>query len=253
MLPTSWTSGTFMEYYTEQLQNTYVKKGSDGESVGRLRSLQLKRKLIDWRCGKPKWLTESFAKLFAIRHAIKALSSLPLLNSQYHVHHTVCFIHYSVFHFGDRKMCWQNMWLARDESRASCEKSVVLGLWFSPIQDLGGRGVTSAQIKLSSKKRAGECPGLWDSRETGGQPAAIRKAHKSTAAGWWMVFKLALMEVPKSLRNWILSWKMKGDPLQRWSPLPRLGYQTHFHQGPHQPRGCLQRAECNFNSLTAKE
>ena len=22
---------------------------------------------------------------------------------------------------------------------------------------------------------------------------------------------------------------------------------------PHQPRGCLQRAECNFNSLTVKE
>ena len=31
------------------------------------------------------------------------------------------------------------------------------------------------------------------------------------------------------------------------------GCQTHFHQGPHQPRGCLQRAECNFNSFTVKE
>ena len=27
------------------------------------------------------------------------------------------------------------------------------------------------------------------------------------------------------------------------------GYQTHFHQGPHQPRGCLQRAECNFRTV----
>ena len=27
------------------------------------------------------------------------------------------------------------------------------------------------------------------------------------------------------------------------------GCQTHFHQGPHQPRGCLQRAECNFKTL----
>ena len=23
-------------------------------------------------------------------------------------------------------------------------------------------------------------------------------------------------------------------------------YKIHFHQGPHQPRGCLQRAECNL-------
>ena len=29
--------------------------------------------------------------------------------------------------------------------------------------------------------------------------------------------------------------------------------QTHFHQGPQQFRTCLQRAECNFNSLTVKE
>ena len=27
---------------------------------------------------------------------------------------------------------------------------------------------------------------------------------------------------------------------------PRQGCQTHFHRGPHQPRGCLQRAEYNF-------
>ena len=26
------------------------------------------------------------------------------------------------------------------------------------------------------------------------------------------------------------------------------GCQTRFHQGPHQPRGCLQRAECNFRT-----
>ena len=30
------------------------------------------------------------------------------------------------------------------------------------------------------------------------------------------------------------------------------GCQTHFHWRPHQPRGCLQRAECNFNSLTLR-
>ena len=26
------------------------------------------------------------------------------------------------------------------------------------------------------------------------------------------------------------------------------GCQTHFHQGPHQPPGCLQRAKCNFRT-----
>ena len=32
------------------------------------------------------------------------------------------------------------------------------------------------------------------------------------------------------------------------------GCQTHLHhRGPHQPLGCLQRNECNFNSLTIKE
>ena len=36
------------------------------------------------------------------------------------------------------------------------------------------------------------------------------------------------------------------------------GYQTHFHRGPHQPRGCLKRAnvilglyKCNY-SITVK-
>ena len=35
--------------------------------------------------------------------------------------------------------------------------------------------------------------------------------------------------------------------------------QTHFHRGPHQPHGCLQRAECNLGlykcnySLTVKQ
>ena len=47
-----------------------------------------------------------------------------------------------------------------------------------------------------------------------------------------------------------------------WAPTlvaVKQGCQTHFHQGPHQPRGCLQRAEiilglckCNY-SLTVKE
>ena len=27
------------------------------------------------------------------------------------------------------------------------------------------------------------------------------------------------------------------------------GCQTHFHPGLHQPRGCLQRAECNFRTV----
>ena len=27
------------------------------------------------------------------------------------------------------------------------------------------------------------------------------------------------------------------------------GCQTHFHRGPCQPRGCLQRAECNFRTV----
>ena len=29
----------------------------------------------------------------------------------------------------------------------------------------------------------------------------------------------------------------------------RQGYQTHFHQGPHQLRCCLQRAKCNFRTV----
>ena len=33
----------------------------------------------------------------------------------------------------------------------------------------------------------------------------------------------------------------------------RQGCQIHFHWGPHQPHSCLQRAKCNFNSLTVKE
>ena len=42
------------------------------------------------------------------------------------------------------------------------------------------------------------------------------------------------------------------------SPLSKTGCQTHFHQGPHQPCGCLQTAECKFRmykcnySLTVK-
>ena len=27
------------------------------------------------------------------------------------------------------------------------------------------------------------------------------------------------------------------------------GCQTYFHRGPHQPRSCLQRAECNFRTV----
>ena len=27
------------------------------------------------------------------------------------------------------------------------------------------------------------------------------------------------------------------------------GCQTHFHQGQHQPQGCLQMAECNFRTV----
>ena len=27
------------------------------------------------------------------------------------------------------------------------------------------------------------------------------------------------------------------------------GCQTHFHRGPHQPHGCLQRAEWNFRTV----
>ena len=27
------------------------------------------------------------------------------------------------------------------------------------------------------------------------------------------------------------------------------GCQTHFHQGPHQPGGCLQRTKCNFRTV----
>ena len=33
----------------------------------------------------------------------------------------------------------------------------------------------------------------------------------------------------------------------------RAGVSNSFSPGPHQPRGCLPRADCNFNSLTVKE
>ena len=29
----------------------------------------------------------------------------------------------------------------------------------------------------------------------------------------------------------------------------KLGCQTHFHWGPHQPHSCFQRAECNFKTV----
>ena len=29
----------------------------------------------------------------------------------------------------------------------------------------------------------------------------------------------------------------------------RQGCQTHFHQGPHQLHGCLQRAKCNVRTV----
>ena len=32
-----------------------------------------------------------------------------------------------------------------------------------------------------------------------------------------------------------------------------VGLSNSFSWGPHQPHGCLQRAECNFDSLTVKE
>ena len=48
-------------------------------------------------------------------------------------------------------------------------------------------------------------------------------------------------------------------PLSKWEcssqvscPCRGQECQTHFHQAPHQPHGCLQRTECNFNS-TVKE
>ena len=33
------------------------------------------------------------------------------------------------------------------------------------------------------------------------------------------------------------------------SNLLKQAGQTHFHQEPHQPRGCLQRVECNFGTV----
>ena len=37
------------------------------------------------------------------------------------------------------------------------------------------------------------------------------------------------------------------DQCQEAFPLCQ-GCQTHFYRGPHQPHGCLQRAECNFRT-----
>ena len=39
---------------------------------------------------------------------------------------------------------------------------------------------------------------------------------------------------------------------QRLGDLLDWGRQTPFHRGPQQPRGCLQRAECSFNSLAVE-
>ena len=39
------------------------------------------------------------------------------------------------------------------------------------------------------------------------------------------------------------------ETLHREFKLLGQGCQTHFHQGPRQPCGCLQRAECNFRTV----
>lgn len=71
----------------------------------------------------------------------------------------MCCTRYSVFHFGDMKMYWQNLWLAWSETRASCEKSTILGLWFSvPPRIFRAEESVLVQIKLSSEKRARWAP-----------------------------------------------------------------------------------------------
>ena len=47
----------------------------------------------------------------------------------------------------------------------------------------------------------------------------------------------------------ICSERLKDTFIKGWGQ----GCHTHFHQGPHQPRHCLQRAECNSGIWDGKE
>ena len=86
---------------------------------------------------------------------------------------------YSVFHFGDMKMYWQNLWLAWSETRASCEKSTILGLWFSvPPRIFRAEESVLVQIKLSSEDSKVGTFNLT-AGETRGQAGAILRIVRS--------------------------------------------------------------------------
>ena len=68
----------------------------------------------------------------------------------------------------------------------------------------------------------------------------------------------------EKFKNLILSQVWRLEPKSRYQQghvkvpgknpslcLLAQGCQTRFHQGPHQPCSCLQRAECNFNSFNS--
>ena len=51
--------------------------------------------------------------------------------------------------------------------------------------------------------------------------------------------------VPVGLSVSRLSLCESGKKLMIYS----RGVKTHFHRGPHQPRSCLQRADCNVRTV----
>ena len=62
---------------------------------------------------------------------------------------------------------------------------------------------------------------------------------------------------------WPGGWELMGNAFyclflhgKLWAPFYKAswkvlwqGCHTHFHRGPHQPHGCLQRAECHFRTV----
>ena len=81
----------------------------------------------------------------------------------------------------------------------------------------------------------------------------------------WLKLSTTLKSMPlthicshSSMRRWMQSTHVFSYT-QKWGGFLKVdhwleqGCQTLFHRGPHQPCGCLQRAECNFNSWTVKD
>ena len=98
-----------------------------------------------------------------------------------------------------------------------------------------------------------ECP---PSGIRGAKPSSLPSICRVILLPQLMPFALQLTENNKKVFSQFSRPEVGNQDISR-AALPlktlRQGCQTHFHQGPHQPHGCLQRVECNFNSLTVKE